>query len=131
MILLYYLYLPLLRLALEIVNCQRIDPDDGNSYTTWTSINCPGGYCQCWGDWSDPQMKLLPYAIGSIIIYSIGYPVYVSYVIYKYFHLIQEDQLLRAMDLGDTRATNPMAYDVRKKYHKLYYHYKPGEMYNL
>jgi len=53
----------------------------------------------------------------------------VSYVLFKYKALIQEDQLLRAMNLGDTRATNPIAYDVRKKYHKLYYHFKPGKTY--
>lgn len=128
-IMLYYLYLPLLRKALEIMNCNPLDPPDGNTYTDWTSPNCGMGYCQCWGDRSEPQMQLFPWAVLSLIIYGGGYPLYVSYILYKYFNLIKEDQLLRAMDTGDTRATNPLAYDVRKKYHKLYYHFKPGKSY--
>jgi len=42
---------------------------------------------------------------------------------------IKEDQLLRAKGLGDTRETNPNCYDFRKRYHKLYYYFKPGKQY--
>ena len=128
-IMLYYLYLPLLRKALEIMNCNPLVPSDGHTYTDWTSPNCGMGYCQCWGSRSEPQMQLFPWAMLSLVIYGIGYPCYVSFIIYKNFNLIKEDQLLRAMNTGDSRATNPLAYDVRKKYHKLYYHFKPGKTY--
>jgi hypothetical protein len=128
-IMLYYLYLPLLRKALEVVDCSPLVPSDGYQYTSWTSINCDGGYCRCWEDSSDPQMQLLPWAILALIVYSLGYPIYVAMTLYKNQNLIKEDQLLRAMNTGDTRATNPLAYDVRKKYHKLYYHFKPGKIY--
>jgi hypothetical protein len=37
----------------------------------------------------------------------------------------QEDQILRCHNLGDTKATNPHALSMRKRFHKLYYHYKP------
>ena len=54
------------------------------------------------------------------------------------------DQLLRAHDLGETRSDaidaislrarpcrsrSTATYDIRKKYHKLYYHFKPGKVY--
>jgi hypothetical protein len=123
------LYLPLLRKALEIVNCNPADPEDGHLYTEWTSINCPSGVCRCWEKFSDPQMQLLPYALVSLVVYAIGYPLYVTYVIMHNKELIKEDQLLRAMNTGDTRISNPMAYDIRKKFHKLYYHFKPGKVY--
>lgn len=128
-IMLYYLYLPLLRKSLEIVNCTPAEPDDGHLYTEWTSINCAAGVCRCWESWGDPQMQMLPYALGCLVLYGIGYPLYVTYVIMENKELIKEDQLLRAMNTGDTRASNPMAYDIRKKYHKLYYHFKPGKVY--
>ena len=39
--------------------------------------------------------------------------------------------LLRAHDLGDTRKTSSSdrVYEMRKKYHKMYYHFKPGKVY--
>ena len=40
-----------------------------------------------------------------------------------------EDQYLRAHDIGDSRETNPNAYDLRKRYHKMYYHFKSERVY--
>ena len=39
--------------------------------------------------------------------------------------LVREDQYLRAYDVGYTRKTNPDCYDMRKRYNKLYYQFKP------
>ena len=44
--------------------------------------------------------------------------------LYKGRELAKEDQFLRAMNAGWTRADNPNSYDFRKRYHKLYYHFK-------
>ena len=43
--------------------------------------------------------------------------------------MLKEDQILRAMGMGDTLATNPRAYHLRVRYHKMYYYYKPGKVY--
>ena len=61
--------------------------------------------------------------------YSIGFPAFNFYTVKKYKLLIKEDQLLRAADIGDDPVTNPRAFFVRKRYHKLYYHFKPGKVY--
>jgi len=45
--------------------------------------------------------------------------------LYRKRRLVMEDQLLRAKETGDTRLSNPHAYDLRKRYHKVYYHFKP------
>jgi len=127
-VMLYFLYLPLTRKVLEIFNCNPVVPDDGYLYTEWTSINCEGGLCRCWQD-GEPQMQLFPYAVVFFAIYSVGFPVFAAYVILTNLNRCKEDQLLRAMDLGDSLATNPECYTLRLKYHKLYYHFKPGKVY--
>lgn len=128
LVLFYYMYLNLTRKALDIFNCNPADPDDGYMYTDFTSINCAGGLCRCQEEGGVQQM-LVPFAIAAFIFYSIGYPVYVFYVVTRYKEEIKEDQLLRALGTGDSRLTNENAYDIRKRYHRLYYHYKPGKTY--
>ena len=127
-VMLYYLYLPLTRKVLEIFNCNPAVPDDGYLYTEWTSINCEGGLCRCWKE-GQPQMQLFPWAIMFFCFYSIGFPVFAAYIIVKNFTRLKEDQLLRAMNLGNSISTNPDCYGIRQKYHKLYYHFKPGKVY--
>jgi hypothetical protein len=71
---------------------------------------------------------------------------YVIYITWYYRIQIKLDQLLRAYGLGEDRATSPDAvlftprkcrskskafYDIRKKHHPLYYHFKPGKVYWL
>jgi hypothetical protein len=43
--------------------------------------------------------------------------------------LLKEDQILRASGLGETPETNPRAYHMRVRYHKMYYYFKPGKTY--
>jgi hypothetical protein len=70
-------------------------------------------------------MSLLPFAIITFALYTVGYPALVGFVLRRHSFLIKEDQLLRAHGIGDDRLTNPHAYDIRKRYSKLYYHFKP------
>ena len=42
---------------------------------------------------------------------------------------IKEDQYLRAYDIEPIQSTNPIAFFNRLKYHKMYYHFKPGKVY--
>ena len=116
LIMLYYLYLGVTRMSLEIFNCNPMTPDDGYSYTSFTSLECEGGLCRCGGEL---QSRLVPLAVIALIMYTFGFPFVVFVAIMRNRDLIMEDQYLRAHDLGDERATNPRAWDVRKKYHKL------------
>ena len=43
--------------------------------------------------------------------------------------LLPNHQILRAHNLQDTRESNPKAYDIRIRYHKMYYHFKPSKAY--
>lgn len=82
----------------------------------------------CW-EAGGIQMTLLPFAIVTLIAYSFGYPAFVGFVVHKNRDAIMEDQLLRAQDMGRTRLDNPHCYDVRKRYHRVYYQYKPSHYY--
>ena len=42
---------------------------------------------------------------------------------------IKEDQYLRAYGIEPIQSTNPIAFFNRLKYHKMYYHFKPGKVY--
>jgi len=139
----YFIYLSVTRRALDIFNCNPVDPDDGYTYTEFTSIECEGGICRC-DDPEELQTQLKPYAIVGIIVYSVGFPAWVAWITWFYRIQIKLDQLLRAHDLGDDRSKaidvikftprkcrsrSKRTYDIRKKYHKLYYHFKPGKVY--
>ena len=139
----YFIYLTVTRRALDILNCNPPDPPDGYSYTEFTSIECAGGACVC-NDPTGLQQQLAPYAYMGFIVYSLGFPLFVWYITWYYRIQIKLDQLLRAHGLGDTRETSATGirftprrcrsrlrdtYEIRKKYHKLYYHFKPGKVY--
>lgn len=114
-------------------------------YTEFTSIDCEAGLCRC-NDPDELQQKLVPFAILCIVFYSVGFPLYVIWVTWYYRIQIKLDQLLRAHELGQDRANSPDVvlfdprncrsktkniYDIRKKHHQLYYHFKPGKVYWL
>jgi hypothetical protein len=117
----YYLYLYLSRNTLEIFNCQPTDPPDGHEYMEAVFERCyePGGL----------QLKLLGPALIFFGLYTLSYPCFVASVLLRNRLLAQEDQLLRAQETGKTRSSNPNCYDFRKRYHKLYYQFKPQHYY--
>jgi hypothetical protein len=128
LIMLYYMYMMLARRVFYIWNCVELDPSDGYEYTEFTSIECDGGMCRCWVQ-GGVQMRLAMWSIPAILLYVVGFPAYVLYIVKSYQDLIKEDQLLRALGLGDTRKENPFAHYVRVRYHRIYYHFKPSKTY--
>ena len=126
LLLFYFLYLMLLRRALDVFNCNPISPDDGYSYVSFKDRSCGGGYCRCG---VGLQQSLKAPAALALTVYSLIWPLWLYWVLRRNRELIKEDQLLRAMDLGETRETNPDAYEIRKRYHKMYYEFKPGKVY--
>ena len=72
------------------------------------------------GPMSSSVMHLLmPWAAVAFVLYSLVWPIWLFWILRRNRELIKEDQLLRAMDLGETRETNPDAYEIRKRYHKM------------
>jgi hypothetical protein len=112
----YVLYLSVTKEALDVFNCNPLSPDDGYTYTTFSSLSCDGGGL---------QQSLVPSAIIFLVIYTFGFPLYVFSILVGHRARIREDQYLRANRLGDRRETNPRAYDIRKRYQLMYMYFKP------
>jgi len=121
LVLFYYMYLYLTRTSLDVFNCSPTDPPDGHEYLQVVFERCdePGGI----------HNTLLFFAIGAFLFYTLGYPTLVATILYRNRMLVMEDQLLRAKGTGGTRLENPNAYDMRKRFHKIYYHFKPDNWY--
>jgi hypothetical protein len=113
----YFLYLFLTRAILDVFNCSPTDPFDGFTYLEVVFERCgmPGGI----------QLRLLPLAVTAFGVYSLGYPLTVAYLVFKHRESIYGDQILLAQFTGHSRKTNPLYWDVRKRYSKLYYQFKP------
>ena len=118
---LYVLYLYLTRTVLDVFDCSPTDPPDGHEYLDVV-------FERCW-EAGGLQMFLLPFACIAMLVYVVGYPATVFAVLHRNRPLVMEDQLLRAKGVGRTRLTNPNAYDFRKRFHKLYYHFRPDRWY--
>ena len=124
-LLFYYMYLSLTRTALRVFNCKPAVPDDGFMYTDFTDLSCQGGLCRCDIPGGLQASLKAPAALG-LIVYSLGYPAFILFILKIYKNRIKEDQLLRAAEIGDDRKTSTSneTYTVRKRWHKLYYHFK-------
>eukprot|EP00520_Triparma_pacifica_P008947 CAMPEP_0118663976 /NCGR_PEP_ID=MMETSP0785-20121206/17747_1 /TAXON_ID=91992 /ORGANISM="Bolidomonas pacifica, Strain CCMP 1866" /LENGTH=4925 /DNA_ID=CAMNT_0006557813 /DNA_START=422 /DNA_END=15195 /DNA_ORIENTATION=+ len=124
----YYIYLNLSMTALEIFNCSTVeleDPMTGEIVTDGKQYMSETNWV-CYEDGS-LQVTLIPHACIAIGVYTVGYPLYVAWIVLPPLSAkkCREDQILRAQDLGYTRKTNPHCYEHRLCYSKLYYYYKP------
>ena len=124
----YFMYLMITQRALEIFNCNPVEPDDGFTYTQFTSISCDGGLCRCW-DPNHVQLFLVPFSIVALFIITLGFPIFLFVLLRAKKNAIKEDQYLRALDIEPSMSTSPNAFFNRLKYHKMYYHFKPGKVY--
>jgi hypothetical protein len=123
----YYLYLYITKTSLAIFNCSATDPPemdlDGSviQYLEVEFVPCyePGGL----------HMQMLPQAVMAFLVYTVGYPAVVAFILLKNSERVKEDQLLRARETGNSRATNPNCHDFRKRFCKLYYQFKPHHYY--
>jgi hypothetical protein len=138
LIIVYFLYLTVTRRALEIFTCNPATPDDGFMWATFSSPECPYGLCRCYDSTRHEatkdfyQANFIGAAITFLCIYTLGFPLLVLVIIIKNKRAIKLDQLLRAYEMGDTQdEASDQTWEVRVKYHQLYYHYKPGKVYWL
>jgi len=116
LILMYFGYLYITKSTLDIFNCGPTDPDDGHEYLEAVFVKCwePGGL----------HMRLFPWSVFFFLLYCVGYPSLLGWILWRGKESAREDQLLRAQNKGDKRSENPY-YNFRKRYHKLYFNYKP------
>ncbi|KAG2933989.1 hypothetical protein PC115_g5297 [Phytophthora cactorum] len=121
LVMMYYLFLYLTRTTLDVFNCVGTIPSDGKLYMVAI-------YAQCFEP-SGIHMQLFPYAVLAFVVYSLGYPLFVLLTLSRNRALVMEDQLLRAMQRGTSRRTNPNCWVFRKKFSKLYYQFKPDFWY--
>ena len=117
LVLTYLMYLYISRTLLDVFNCTPTTPPDGKLYLQVVFEECgvPGG----------TQVVLLPFAIAGFIVYTFGYPAYMAQMLWRHRELVMEDQLLRAKGVGNDKLTNPHAYELRRKYSRSYFAFKP------
>ena len=122
MVIMYYLYLFITRNTFDIFNCSPTEPDDGYEH----------GYLQvvfepCFQE-GGLHLMLFPWAILSLLVYVIAYPALMTIFLIRNKEKLKIDQYLRAYGIGHTRYTNPY-FSFRRRFHKLYYMFKPGKGY--
>jgi len=133
MLIIYFSFLSCTTRALEIFNCSPTDPDDGWTYVDFTDESCDGGgLCRC-GDPEHLPAKLALPALLALCVYTLGFPLFLVWLLRcgNRKNAIKEDQVLRAAGCGDDLNSNPNAFFLRIKYHKMYYYFKPGKTYWL
>jgi hypothetical protein len=131
MLFIYCVYLSCTTRALEVFNCSPTDPDDGWEYVGFTDLSCDGGgLCRCWDPEHLPMQLIFP-SVVQLVALTVGFPVFLFWLLRcgNRKALLKEDQILRASGLGDSMETNPRAFHMRVRYHKMYYYYKPGKSY--
>merc|ERR1712224_253871 len=106
--------------ALGVFNCSPTTPDDGWTYTKFTSLQCAGGLCRC-GDPTHLQSKLSFWAMLSLGVYTFAFPAWIMYVLRWPGNKvpIKVDQILRAKRVEDAvvKECSSDAYTMRIRYH--------------
>jgi hypothetical protein len=63
-------------------------------------------------------------AAFSLLLYTVGFPLFYFCILLRHRSAIRRDQLLRAADAGNTAASNP-DFHVRRRYQELYGAFRP------
>ena len=113
----YLTYVQLCKKSLEVFSCTPTDDEPPKYYMDMQ----PEEECYLEGGL---HLFLFPYAIGTGLLYGLGFPAYIAYNLRAHAMPIEYDQLLRAMDSGHTHKTNPY-FTYRQRFHRLYYLFKP------
>jgi hypothetical protein len=117
LVVLYIMYLYLTRTVMDVFDCTPTTPPDGKTYlkVVFEECNVPGG----------TQLTLLPWALAGLGVYALGYPYFIARTLWRNAELVMEDQLLRAKGVGNDRLTNPHALDLRQRFGRSYFQFKP------
>ena len=119
-LLFYFVYIYCTKVALEVFSCEKKKNDV--SYMRFDAS------VVCWEP-DSPHAHLWPLALFFASLYGFGIPLVFFAIAWKYRVDIQGDQMLRVLGIGGLRSDNPLFYEFRKRYHKLYYRFKPKYYY--
>ena len=103
--------------------------------TQITDLSCKGSICMCnENDSIDGSLglhqRLQPAAITVLILISGGFPLLLLGIIMLNLDNIKIDQILRAYDVDmSVTASLSRIKEIRERYHKIYYYFKPGKVY--
>ena len=73
---------------------------------------------ECWAAGSG-QAKLVPFAAVCLVLYGLGVPFLMAWVLLRNGEAIRRDQALWMRGAGDTRAGNP-DFGIRRRYARMY-----------
>lgn len=85
LVMLYVLYLYITRTTLDVFNCSPTDPPDGHLYLEIVFEEC--------GVQGGVQLALLPYAIVSLVLYTVAYPLGVYMLLWRNKNTVKIDQV--------------------------------------
>jgi hypothetical protein len=111
------MYLILCRTTMDVFNCKEMIPSDGYEYMVST-------HERCWEE-GGLHMHLLPYAIMSLLVYAIGFPIGLGYLIYNNRLAIDYDMRMRAQHLHFKRKASKNYY-VALRYGRFYKYFRPA-----
>jgi len=110
------MYLILCRTTMDVFNCKEMIPSDGHQYMVST-------HERCWEE-GGLHMHLIPYACLSLLVYAIGFPVAVGWLIFRNRVAINSDMELRAQHLHFKREASKN-YGVALRYGRFYKYFRP------
>ena len=121
----YYGYLMLSNNTLAIFNCQPTSPPDGHLYMA--EVGPDGGVCYVPGSM---QQQLEPWAIIAFIIYTIGFPAYVAFILYTHNESCIYVQVMKAAGKSEgTEYEKQTLKRFKTLYNRLFYQFKPEYYY--
>ena len=125
LMLFYYGYLMLSNNTLAVFNCQPTTPSDGYRYMV--EVGADGGQCYKAGTM---QQELEPWAILTFIIYTIGFPAFVAFVLYtNKDKAIYAQVMLAAGKANNSDFEKQSITRFRMCYSRLYFQFKPEYFY--
>jgi hypothetical protein len=125
LMLFYYGYILLANNTFAVFNCQPTDPSDGHKYMA--EIGANGGECYSPGTL---QQQLEPWAVLCFIVYVIGFPVFVGYILFSNRERIMTAQVMLAANSRELYKNEKIStFRFRMMFNRLYYQFKPEYFY--
>ncbi len=118
----YFLYMYITRVSLDVFNCAPTDPPDGNLYMAGrTDIIC----------FESPVHKfMIPFAAATAVLYVIGFPAFILWLLRRNKLLVVCDQVRRSFQMSWRNTKNDSAeekrgFAFRKRWQRLYFLFRP------
>jgi len=115
------MYLILCRTTMDVFNCTDMVPSDGFTYMVST-------HDKCWEYNADgspgEHMKLVPFAIASLVCYALGFPLFLGWLISRNGAMIDEDMKLRAKQQHHQRKKSEF-YGTALRLGRFYKYFRP------